>query len=286
MIVLLPLLYQLSKAVDYAQRPQQAMAPLAARNVQGQEQVNLHTGKMLQKATNIATSNGLASGLSKQFLVGDQKCNPMGVEANWQQANEKIKEECRKNVIEKEAKKKEILENFMKPSPKECVKRMNTESMLCHTTKVVNRVVQKPYYKILLYNNVVELLVNNKVVLAAVVENLHYKVKKTKKHVDSPLKKPTGQLEFNELGGLLKQKGEIPKPKKEDPCASCLEALSKRESEEGAAGNCGGCDSMMEITNVRNDSFKDITNMENERERENSKDKSGGNNEEEEKVEE
>eukprot|EP00866_Antonospora_locustae_P000367 jgi/Antlo1/367/822 len=189
----------------------------------------------------------------------------------------KLNQDCVEKVIEKNERAKKYAQILSKPSSKECIKKLNPNAMVCQARKVMSRVVEEPYYQIIMYGNVVQLVEDGRVKMMGVVEKIHYDVEKKNMRTPSPLKKPTALLEFNELGGLLKQKGKIPAAKSPDPClSSCIEALEKKAAVEGQNEGCGECESLMEITTVRPGIFKDASKKKEETPSGENKEKSEG----------
>lgn len=236
----------------------------ATSNIPKQQLLSLEQNKMLQTALTHNTAHEMPPDLARDFVGGDPKCMPSTVEGNWGALREDLKKTC----IEKARNKKRNANRYAKklisaasqPTDK-CVRKLDTKSMLCQTRKVINDLVKKPYYQVILYgNNVVQLRKSGKVVMMAVNENIKYNVNNNSKNKKKPtMEKPTVILDFNRLGSLLKQRGELPKSKKKNPCTSCLEHLEKQESLEGQNENCGACSTFMELMTVRPNSFKDIT---------------------------
>ena len=185
------------------------------------------------------------------------------MDGNWSMVQTKLSQDCVEKVSERNERAMKYAQILAKPPSKECIKKLGPNAMVCQARKVMSRVVEEPYYQIVMYGNVVQLVEDGRVKMMGVVEKIHYDVAKKDRRRPSPLKKPTAMLEFNELGGLLKQRGRIPSAKSPDPClSSCIETLAKKAAVEGQNEGCGGCDSFMEITTVRPGSFKDTTEKE------------------------
>lgn len=174
-------------------------------------------------------------------------CDPHGTEGNWAMVTRDLKKECIKKAEEKKRTNLKLIKELNNPS-QECTTKVSKESIVCHTRKVLDKLVTNPVYKISTYGNVVDLTANGESILYAVIENFNYNVTKKSQPVPETLKDPSVQIEFNELGGLLSQKGELPPAKPdEDPCAACLSKLSKsNNSLDGAVDDCHkNCDSKM-----------------------------------------
>ncbi|TBU07278.1 polar tube protein 2 [Hamiltosporidium magnivora] len=226
--------------------------------------LGLQQNRMLNTALNQLTAQQMSEPMAKAFIPGyngtNLYCDPRGVEGNWQLVSQKLKQECIAKSQERNDRAIKLAKQLTQPKPQDCTVRISKGSMACHARKVLKDVITSPYYTLNMYGNVVEVMVGDEVVMMAVAENVYYDITHKSHERPRALKRPTASLEFNQLGGLLSQKGELPKPKKEDPCAACLEYLSKQTTAiEGQSENCGGCDSMMEITSVRSDSFRNVT---------------------------
>ncbi|KCZ79219.1 hypothetical protein H312_03393, partial [Anncaliia algerae PRA339] len=221
--------------------------------------VALETHKALKTALNQSMASSVSPQTANEFLSGNPECNQQAVEGNWKVINEKIKQECRNKVNERKAKAEQIAKFITKPTPDKCVKKLNPNALVCQALTVMNTIIKQPRFKIDLYgSNVVEIKKDGSPILLGVAESLNYNVTKMKRKRYNPLKNPTARLEFNELGSLLKQEGEIPKPKKLDPCGSCLEKLSKKAQVEGEKDMCGGCDALMELNSLKRGSFNNL----------------------------
>lgn len=244
-------------------------------NASKQEGMAIEQNKILKAAVNLNTASQLSPDFSKKFISGDPKCNPLGVEADWQMAQNKLKEECKKRVCEKQHQTKKLVELLNKPPSKACVKQLGTGSMICAAKKIMNNVVEDPYYQIRLYGNVIQLVKDGKVKFMGVVENFHYKVKTKLKERISSLKNPTAVLVFNRMGALIGQTGEIPKPNKSEPCTSCLQALTMKAAEEGQNENCDSCEPYMSITGPKCGTFRDVHDPETDSSNNNGNNSSG-----------
>lgn len=187
--------------------------------------------------------------------------NKKGVEGDFTQAKEELKKKCIEKAVSKEQIANKIAQKAKNESAKECKVKVDKESMFCHTRKVVRNVIEAPIYELNFYGNVAELKKHGETLLLAVIENLNYTIKKNPVKTDERLKKPNVSIVFNELGGLLSQSGDLPAPKKDDPCAACLEAVNKEASTlEGNTDDCNAsCDSVLLNSLVKPAHFKDVS---------------------------
>lgn len=234
---------------------------LGANNLDRDQTIAVSQNKVLATALAQNTASRLPKDVARNVLGASQGCSSSGFEGTVEMASDQWKLDC----LRKAKNKQEKIEKYAKmieESPKEgeCIKKLDPNTMVCQARDVMKRIVEDPYYEIDLYGNVVELIEGDKVKMMGIVENMNYDVSKKTKLQKSPMKAPRSVLEFNQLGGLIRQKGEIPKPTKANPCSSCLEALAKKESVEGQNEGCSGCDSLVDITTIKSGSFRDVSN--------------------------
>lgn len=143
---------------------------------------------------------------------------------------------------------------------KECSIKVNKRSMVCHTKKVIQDMIDNPVYELKVNGNVVTIFKKGEAILATVVEILNYNVSKSEQVQTEMLKSPTIDIKFNELGGLLSQTGEMPTAKAENPCAVCMQQLTnKANTMEGTVDDCNySCDSNMLTSFLKPSHFKEI----------------------------
>jgi hypothetical protein len=235
--------------------PQSQQQDLNSNNASKRDGIMLEQGKIFSKAATLNTAEKVSPDFSRKFISGDVKCNPLGTEGNWQMAQNRLKEDCKARVYEKKEQAKKLVDMLSKPPSKSCVKQLGASSMVCAAKKIMNNVVEDPYYRIMLFGNVIQLVKDGKVKFMGVVENFHYKVKTKLKERITSLKNPTA---------VLVQSGEIPKPNKNEPCTSCLQALAMKSAEEGQNENCDSCEPYMSITGPKCGTFKDVHEPEND----------------------
>lgn len=241
---------------------QPTLSTTTAANAKGDQAAALQQNTMLKTALNQITATQMGETDAKKFIPGyngkNLYCDSRGVDGNWQMINKQLQEECIKQKKDKKEKAEQLAKELTAPTKDDCKIRISKESMVCHARKVMNNVIKDEYYTIKLFGNVVEIIVKNQPVFMGVTERFRYNAKKLKKMAPNAFKNsPTATFKFNRLGGLLSQTGEVPQPKKSNPCAACLEALKqKADSVDGQANNCGGCDSMLDITTIHNGQFR------------------------------
>ncbi|ELQ75260.1 putative polar tube protein 2 (PTP2) [Trachipleistophora hominis] len=251
-----------SAAPQQPQSSPSTTAFTASANAKQDQAANLQQNAMLKTALNQITATQMGEGDAKKFIPGyngkNLYCDPRGVDGNWNLINKQLQEECIKQKREKKERAEQLAKELTQPSQDDCKIRISKESMVCHARKVMNNVIKDAYYTIKLFGNVVEIIVKNQPVFMGVTERFRYNAKRLKKQAPNAFKNsPTATFKFNRLGGLLSQTGEVPQPKKNNPCAACLEMLKeKTNSVEGQANNCGGCDSMLDITTIHNGQFR------------------------------
>lgn len=182
-----------------------------------------------------------------------------GVEgATPQDSLARKKEKC---IIEA-IKKKQLADSVIKQaeSAKECTIKVNKRSMICHTKKVIQDMIENPIYELKQNGNVVTVLEKGEAILATVVETMNYNVIREKPVKSEKLQQPNVDLKFNKLGGLLSQEGEMPSAKTENPCAVCMQQLTnKANTMEGGVDDCNySCDSNMLTSFLKPSHFKEI----------------------------
>lgn len=226
-------------------------------------QAPMQQNMLLRTALNQVTADSLNSSNSKAFLPTNGQnsnsngCDEQSVDGNWQVVSNEMRRDCIEKQNKKTEKAYELARKLTQPKQEDCKIKISKQSMVCHAKKVMDDVISAPYYTINMYGNVVEMIVDGKVVMMGIAETLTYDVEEKTNEKPNFFKEPTATFKFNQLGGLLSQKGEVPSPKKDDPCASCLENLSKKgNSVDGKPNNCNGCESMMDITSIRPGSFR------------------------------
>lgn len=228
-----------------------------------QEQVAaLQQSEMLKTALNQVAATQMGESDAKKFIPGyngkNLYCDPRGVDGNWNVVNKQTQEECIRQKKEKKERAEQLAKELTEPKGDDCKIRISKESMVCHARKVIKNVIRDTYYAIKVYGNVVEVEMQGTPLVMSVMERFRYNAKRLKKKPSNAFKNsPTATFKFNRLGGLLSQTGEVPQPKKNNPCAVCLEHLKdKTDSVDGQANNCGGCDSMLDIMTVHNGQFR------------------------------
>lgn len=172
-------------------------------------------------------------------------CDSKGVEGNNHMMKNQMAKKCIQQAQEKKALANAIVQK--QSQNKECTIKVNKQSMICHTKKVIQDMVSRPVWELKAYGNIVEIDRDGEAIVAVVDEELNYDVTKKSSPKKEALKEPNIQIKFNELGGLLSQKGELPTSKSEDPCALCIQSLNKKASTmEGGLDDCNNnCDDMM-----------------------------------------
>ncbi|KAM0686563.1 hypothetical protein COBT_002212 [Conglomerata obtusa] len=189
-------------------------------------------------------------------------CSKKGLEGDFKEMKQGLKRKCIEKNANSEVVAKKVAKMARSESAKECTVKVDKQSMFCHTRKVVRNVIEAPIYELNFYGNIAELKKHGETLLLAVIENLSYTIKKNPVKSGSKLKEPNVKIVFNELGGLLSQQGNLPAPKKDDPCAQCLEAVSKEaNSLEGKTDDCNAsCDSVLLNSLVKPTHFRTLNN--------------------------
>lgn len=212
---------------------------------------------LMRSALDQITADSLSPEYSKAFLPNNGCSNDQSVDGNWQVVKDQVRNECIEKQNNQAAKAYELARKLKQPKENDCKIKISKQSMVCHARKVMDEVISDPYYTINMYGNVVEMIVDGKVVMMGIAETLTYDVEEESKEKPNYFKEPTASFKFNQLGGLLSQKGEIPSSKNSDPCSSCLENLNKKgNSTEGKPNSCNGCESLMDITNIQPNAFR------------------------------
>lgn len=220
-----------------ASRSSSAMSS-SSLNTGGSGQTKPGPGAPPQKPINSPNITAAAERITPGAPDQSNLCVSAGVEGSASPAAIK-----QKQCLEAKAQEAKIM-TAMKgkiAQKKDCTVKVNRRSMVCHTKKVMQDVVQKPKYSIAMINNVILLKIAGKPVLAEVVETLSYDVQEVNKPRETQLKEPEYEVEFNTIGGLVDQRGTPPtqeKPKN-DPCSECLNQLNAQASTvEGGVDDC------------------------------------------------
>ncbi|KAF7684356.1 hypothetical protein TCON_0468 [Astathelohania contejeani] len=231
----------------------------AQGSVKQAQLANAQQGDVIKTALNQITAEKLPSGVASKFLNGtdisQMYCDTKGVDGKWTVIDDNMRKECIKGVLNNKAKAQRILQHLSNPKT-DCKYTVSKKSMVCHVRRVMTNVINDPYYQLYIFGNVVELVKDGVVIMMAVAEKFNYTITSKSKKKQQPLHAPNASLTFNVLGGFLGQKGEIPTPKRDDPCASCLEMMNKGTALDGKQDSCGGCDSFMDFTSLKPDTFR------------------------------
>ncbi|KAM0677631.1 hypothetical protein BDAP_001777 [Binucleata daphniae] len=242
------------KAMSTANSPQMSKAAMLQQTSQIGAALNQLSGGQVGKAD----ESVMGTGPNGESLL----CTPKkGVDGEFNAVNNELKKKCIEKAVNKEQIATKIAQKAKQETAKECKVKVDKESMFCHTRKVVKNVIEAPIYELNFYGNVAELKKHGETLLLAVIENLNYTIKKNPVKSNDRLQKPNVSIVFNELGGLLSQSGDLPAPKKDDPCAACLEAVNKEASTlEGNTDDCNAsCDSVLLNSLVKPAHFRDVS---------------------------
>ncbi|KAM0674448.1 hypothetical protein GVAV_002061 [Gurleya vavrai] len=221
-------------------------------------------GAALQQVTGQAVGGGSPEDVTQSVGPNGETliCSKKGVEGEMNKLNDEMKKKCIEKNQSKEVIAQKVAQKARNETAKECHVKVDKESMFCHTRKVVRNVIEAPIYELNFYGNVAELKKHGETLLLAVIENLNYTITKNPVQNDDRLKKPNVSIVFNELGGLLSQTGDLPAPKKDDPCAQCLESVNKEANTlEGSTDDCNAsCDSVLLNSLVKPAHFREVQN--------------------------
>merc|ERR1711915_93443 len=250
--VLITTVNLLSKGV----RATQAVAPLSGQNTS----LKVQDADLAQKTqlANAVTSLGIAGGnVGTAPKAPSNVCAGRSIDGAMQQISQQLAQRC---VAEKKEKKAQLAEaaKSLVDQKDTCVQKVSPAAMHCHVNREVRKIIGESYYKLLKNGNVTEVFEQDQPIMLTVVEKLGYNAKEKSTPKQSNFKNSTPvTFKYNRLGGLLSQSGELPQPKKDSPCAACLELMSKKaESVDGQTESCGGCDSTYQPANVQGGQFK------------------------------
>lgn len=221
---------------------------------------SLQQASMLSKALNQIAASDLGD-KGSQFLPGynakNPECSGDSIDGNWQQIKQQIAQQCIQEKREKRARAQQLAKQLTETKD-ECVQKVNPAAMLCHTKRELKNIIREGYYELKKMDNITEVVEQNKPILMTITEKYGYNAQEKEEPRQSSFKNsPAVTFKYNRLGGLLSQTGELPQPQKDNPCAICLEAMSKKaESVDGQSENCGGCDSSFDPTMIHSGQFR------------------------------
>jgi len=231
------------------------VAPVGSQNSQVKVQ-DADLGQKMQ-ITNTIANMGLA-GTTAGGKPGQMNiCTGKSIDGAMQQINQQLTQRCVQEKKEKKAQLAEAAKSLVEKKD-QCVQKVSPQAMTCHVDREVKKIISESYYKLLKNGNVTEVFEQDQPVLLTVTEKFVYNAKEKETPKQSNFKNSTPvTFKYNRLGGLLSQSGELPQPKKDSPCAACLEMLSRKaESVDGQTESCGGCDSTYLPANVQGGQFK------------------------------
>lgn len=209
-----------------------------------------------QKSQLVNAVNGM--GIAGTVSAKPQNnCNGQTLEGSITQINQNLANKC---IAEKKEKKLQLAQaaESMLNEKDTCVQQVSPQAMGCHVKQEVRKIISEPFYTLKKFNNVAEVFEQNQPVLLTITENFGYIAEAQDQKKASPFDKSDQvSFKYNRLGGLLSQSGELPQPRKDNPCSACLEAMSKKtESIDGTTEGCGGCDSSYSPASVQVGQFK------------------------------
>jgi len=230
------------------------VAPVSNQNTQLKVQ-DADMGQKMQMANTIANMGIAGTTGSKPGQMNI--CSGKSIDGAMQQINQQLSQRCVQEKKEKKAQLAEAAKSLV-DSKNQCVQKVSPQAMTCHVDREVKKIISESYYMLSKNQNVTEVFEQGNPVLLVVTEKFAYNAKEKETPKTSNFKNSTPvTFKYNRLGGLLSQSGELPQPKKDSPCAACLEMLSKKaESVDGQTESCGGCDSTYLPTNVQGNQFK------------------------------
>lgn len=205
---------------------------------------------------NAASGTGAPGGTMASKLAPNA-CGGQSIEGQMAQINQSLAAKC---VAEKKEKKLKLAEaaKTVLSEQDQCVQKVSPQAMNCHVKSEVKKIISEPFYTLKKFNNVTEVFEQNQPIMLTINETFGYTAEQKEPKKSNPFNKSDQvAFKYNRLGGLLSQQGELPQPKKDNPCSACLEFMSKKaESVDGQSENCGGCDSSYSPVSVQVGQFK------------------------------
>lgn len=184
-------------------------------------------------------------------------CAGQSIDGAAAQVSQSLAAKC---VAEKKEKKLQLAEaaKSLLNEKDACVQKVSPQAMNCHVKSEVKKIISEPFYTLKKFNNVTEVFEQNQPIMLTITESFGYNAEQKEPKKTNPFNKSDQvSFKYNRLGGLLSQSGELPQPKKDNPCSACLEFMSKKsESVDGQSENCGGCDSSYSPASVQGSQFK------------------------------
>lgn len=235
-------------------------APAVAKPPQNNNTTSVNTANAnaAQKASlaNAVATLGVAGSPRPMPGASSDGCETKSVDGQIKQVNNQLREQCKVEKIEAKLKMAENAKKLVE-SNEECVEKVSPEAMNCHMKREVNEIVNQPFYGVEKSENITEIDKNDKPLIMTVSEPLIWDVSAEEDPKSNLLDKPGYKVEYNRLGFMICESGELPKPKKDSPCEECLVILNKKEhSVDGQTENCGKCDTSFDVANVHNYQFK------------------------------
>ncbi|KRH94875.1 polar tube protein 2 (PTP2) [Pseudoloma neurophilia] len=234
-------------------RTAQAVAPLQGRSTS----LKVQDADAAQKAQLANAVSGLSIPGTMAGQMQQNACSGQSVEANLAQVNQSLANKC---IAEKKEKRLQLAEaaKTLLNEKDVCVQKVSPQAMNCHVKAEVRKIIAEPFYTLKKYGNVAEVFEQGQPIMLTITENFGYIAEAKDQKKTSPFNKSDQvSFKYNRLGGLLSQSGELPQPKKDNPCSACLEAMTKKaESVDGQTENCGGCDSSYSPASVQVGQFK------------------------------